>query len=120
MNKQYKTILVKIPPTDISQKYQIALKAVIQAEVINSIDGHQRPVIVFNKPAGIMANIGGISFRVFWFKNGLDAPNFKGQFDQEIEVLTMDMLLSKNGLEAEVDLSFIAEAKLLLDERGDS
>lgn len=118
-NLKYKSLLVKIPPSDIAQKYPIALKAVNQAEVVNPIDGYQRPVIVFNKPPGIMADIGGISFRVFWMKNGHDTPDFKGQFDQDIEVVTMDELRCKNGLETEIDLSFIAEAKQLLDERGD-
>ena len=116
---KYKSLLVKIPPADIAQKYLIALKAVNQAELINSIDGYQRPVIVFNKPSGIMANVGGISFRVFWMKNGHDTPDFKGQFDQGIEVVTMDELRIKNGLDVELDLSFIADAKHLMDERGD-
>ena len=89
---KYKSLLVKILPPDIAQKYMIALKAVNQAEIVNSIDGYQRPVIVFNKPPGMMADIGGISFRVFWMKNGHDAPDFKGQFDQDIEVVTMDEL----------------------------
>lgn len=94
-NLKYKSLLVKIPPPDIAQKYQIALSAVNQAEVVNSIDGYQRPVIVFNKPPGMMADIGGISFRVFWMKDGHDTPDFKGQFDQDIEVVTMDELREK-------------------------
>lgn len=94
-NLKYKSLLVKIPPPDIAQKYQIALSAVNQAEVVNSIDGYQRPVIVFNKPPGMMADIGGIAFRVFWMKNGHDSPDFKGQFDQDIEVVTMDELREK-------------------------
>jgi len=92
---KYKDLLVKIKPADIALKYKIALQAVNQAEAINSIDGYQRPVIVFNKPPGIMANVGGISFRAFWMKDGHDTPDFKGQFDQDIEVLTMDELLTK-------------------------
>lgn len=95
MTPEYKDLLVKIPPSDIAQKYQIALKAVNQAEVVNSIDGYQRPVIVFNKPPGMMADIGGISFRVFWMKNGHGTPDFKGQFDQDIEVLKIDDLEAK-------------------------
>ena len=118
-NLKYKSLLVKIPPSDIAQKYMIALKAVNQAEVVNSIDGYQRPVIVFNNPPGIMANVGGISFRVFWMKNGHDAPDFKGQFDQDVEVVTMDELRAKNGFEVETGISFIAEAKHSMDERGD-
>lgn len=97
---QYKSLLVKIPPADIKQKYTIALKAANQAEVVNSIDGYQRPVIVFQKPPGIMADIGGLMFRVFWMKDGYPTPDFKGQFDQDIEVLTCDELLTKaSGLE---------------------
>lgn len=95
MSDNYKTLLVKIPPEDIKKKYIIALKAVNQAEVINSIDGYQRPVVVFNKPPGIMADIGGLSFRAFWMKDGEDTPDFKGQFDQDIEVLTLSELKLK-------------------------
>ena len=100
-NLKYKDLLVKIPPADIKQKYQIALKATEQAEVFNSIEGYQRPVIVFNKPPGIMADIGGLAFRIFWLKDGCLMPDFKGQFDQDVEQLTLDELREKNGLKAE-------------------